>query len=241
MQLLHREYVTDRAQQHDIRLAPGGPAAHGGPPGLFERLGEQSVRPAGAPVGCQVVGFVEIDRVYRLDRYEFRDLLGMGAGLLEGLDLIRGEGHVLILGELVTLHHVVTLDDGAVLRADVLLFEPRSASLVQEIERDCVAGLGRRVELHGNCDESEGDCQGSNRARGHGTPAVMWVGPIRQTPKPKTRDKLYLLNSASCHRSAVFSNRAGTLAIVKSITSAASRSSQVSGIETRAPGCPRGE
>ncbi len=79
----------------------------------------------------------------------------MGPDLLECLDLLGRELHVLILGELVALHHVVALDDGAVLEADVLLPEPRPASLVQEVEGDGGAGLSRGIELHRNGNQSE--------------------------------------------------------------------------------------
>src|SRR5581483_9399218 len=143
-------------------------------------------------------------------------------------------------GKLITFHHVVALDEGAFLLTHILLFEARAAALVQQVEGNRIRGGRRGVELHRDGNQSEGDGQRSNRARrGHGTPAVVAAPPYRA--RPKVRERLYLLDSTSCHRSPVFSNRAGTVASVKSITSAASSSSQVSGIETGAPGSPRGE
>jgi hypothetical protein len=73
------------------------------------------------------------------------------------LDLLGRELHVLVLGELVALDHLVALDDRAVLDADVLLLQARAAALVQHVEGDRVLGLSRGEQLHRNCDQSERD------------------------------------------------------------------------------------
>src|SRR5688572_7156435 len=73
--------------------------------------------------------------------------------------------------------------------------------------------------------------------RGAAIESAYYVRPLR----PKASARLCFDESASCHRSPAFSKRAGTLLMVKSVGSAASSSSQVSGIETVAPGDPHGE
>ena len=86
----------------------------------------------------------------------------MRADFLELFDLFVAELHVLVFGEFVAFDHCIAIDDDAFLLTDVLLSQARAAILVQQIERDAVAGLSRRVQLHGNGNESEGDGQGSD-------------------------------------------------------------------------------
>jgi hypothetical protein len=157
VQLLHRQHVVDRTDQHDVRLAARRPATDRSQLSFLHRFDQQPVRLVGALVRRQVVRLVEVHRIDRLDRHELRDLHRMGAGLFERLDLLRRELHVLVLGELVALDHLVALDDRAVLDADVLLPQPRAAALVQHVEGDRVLRLGRGVELHRDCDEPERD------------------------------------------------------------------------------------
>src|SRR6185312_14135771 len=184
-------------------------------------------------------GLVEVDRVDRLDGHELRDLDRVRARLLQGLDLLRLEGDVLVLGELVTLHHLVALHDGAILEAHVLLPEARAAALVQQIEGDRVPRLGRAIELDGYRDESERDGQRSNRPCGHD--CLRGCGTAYRVVGLKIRAKFCLVESQSCHRSPAFSKRAITLPRVNSSGSALSSSSQVRGMETGALGLPRGE
>src|SRR5487761_54712 len=134
--------------------------------GLLERLREERIGFRAALVGREIVSLVEVDRIDRLDGDELRDVDRVGAGLLHGLDLRRLEGDVLVLGELVTLHHVVALDDGAVLETDVLLPEARAAPFVQQVEGDRVPRLRRAVELDGYRDEPERDGVRSDRPCG---------------------------------------------------------------------------
>src|SRR5204863_2528081 len=85
-------------------------------------------------------------------------------------------------------------------------------------------------------------------------PEILWnvdasvhLGPSHQLSRPTLRStpkacvRLCFLLTTSCHRSPFFANRAGTSLIVKSMGSAASSSSQLSGMDTGAPGTPRGE
>ena len=157
VQLLHRQHVVDRPDQHDVRLAARRPATDGRELRFLHRFDQQAVRLVRAFVGREVVRLVEVHRIDRLDRHELRDLHRVGAGLFERLDLLRRELHVLVLGELVALDHFVALDDRAVLDADVLLPQARAAVLVQHVEGNRVLGLRRRVQLHGDSDQSERD------------------------------------------------------------------------------------
>ena len=113
-ELLHDERVAvavrDRADHHDVLLAARGPAADRAAVGLAQRLREQRVRLRPALVGREVVGLVEEYRVDGLDRHEFRDVRGVGAGLLQRLQLLGREHHVLVLRELVALDHVLARD-----------------------------------------------------------------------------------------------------------------------------------
>ncbi len=78
----------------------------------------------------------------------------MGADLLERLDLLGREAHVLVLGELVALDHLVALDDHAFLLTHVLLAQARAVGLVQQIEGDGVGRLRRRKQLHRDGDQA---------------------------------------------------------------------------------------
>ena len=59
--------------------------------------------------------------------------------------------------------------------------------------------------------------------------------------RPRIRDRFCLIERTSCHRSPVFSKRAIAFPIVKSSGPALSSSSQVRGMDSGAPGLPRGE
>ena len=155
VQLLHREHIADRTQHHEVGLAARRPVAHRAALGLLERLGEQCIGLGRALVGRQIVGLVEVHRVDRLDRHELADIHRVRPGLLERLDLLGREGHVLVLGELVALHHVVALDDRAVLHTNVLLLEARAAGLVQQIEGEADWRIASPIELHRDGDQPE--------------------------------------------------------------------------------------
>src|SRR5690606_32525654 len=163
-------------------------------------------------------------------------------------DLLVGELHVLVLGELVALHHLVALDHLAVLLADVLLLQARATTLVQQVEGNGVGCLGGGVQLDRNGHQAEGDGQGTDGAHGH----EEYLSD-RQRPSlfvgvgyfldllPKAFARLCFAERTSCHRSPVLARRAGTFRSGKWSGSAASSSSHVSGMETGAPGTPRGE
>src|SRR5712691_1340383 len=245
-QLLHDEALLDRADHHDVLLAAGAPAAERAAAGIAQRPREQRVRLRSALVRGEVVGLVEEHRVDRIDRHEFRDVRRVRTGFLERLQLFRREHHVLILGELVALRHVLACDRDLLLHADVLLLEPRSAGLVQQVERDRAARLGGGVKLHRNRHQSKGNGQRCNRSCSHACPPACIPfdeGGSRfyAFARSSARSRLCLRVRASRQRSPVPARRSATLVILKSSGCALASSSQVSGIDTGAPGAPRGE
>src|SRR5712691_4487504 len=130
-QLLHDQAVLDRADHHDVLLAARRPAAERAAIRLAQRFRKQRVGLRAAFVRSEVVGLVEIHRVDRFDRHEFRDIRRVRPRLLEGLKLLGREHHVLVVGEFIALRHVLARDRNLLLHADVTLLEPRSAGLVQ--------------------------------------------------------------------------------------------------------------
>src|SRR5713101_2066009 len=172
VQLLHRQHTVHRTDQHQVLLAPGGILAHGRAPGFLERLGEERVGPLAALVRIELIGPVEVDPVHLRERHELSDVDGFGGLLVQGLELLWREEHVLALGELVALGHVVPLDDLVVLGTDVLLLEAGAALLVQQVEAPRGGRLARGKEGDGDRDEPEGDGGGGDRAGWHRTETI---------------------------------------------------------------------
>src|SRR5207253_2614357 len=85
---------------------------------------------------------------------------------LQRLELVVGDAHVLVLGELVALHEAAPLDRLVARRTERLLLDARAALGVQQVERD-VAARRRRVELDRDGHEPERDRSGAERMRWH--------------------------------------------------------------------------
>ena len=250
-ELLHHQRVLDRAEHHDVLLAARRPASERAAPGFLQRFREQRVRLRAALVGREVVGLVEVHRVDARDRDELGDLDHVGARLLQRLQLFRREDDVLVLGELVALHRVLARHHDAFLGADVLLLQARAARrLVQHVEGDRAGGLGRRIELHRDRHESEGHrqrCDGTGSHTFTHLPVVLCAPGFVPSGRPYAGDRsrapsrLCLSRRAFCQRSPVFSKRSGAFVSRKSRGCALASSSQASGMDTGAPGSPRGE
>ena len=166
-ELLHHQAVLDRADHDDVLLAARRPAAERTALRLAQRLGEKRIGLGAALVGREVIGFVEVHRVDGLDRHEFADVRRAGAGFLQSFQLLGREHHVLVLGELVAFDHVFARDRDLFLDAEILLAQARAARLVQQVERDGAARLGRRKELDRNRHQPERNRQRCNRSRRH--------------------------------------------------------------------------
>src|SRR6185436_1362485 len=89
---------------------------------------------------------------------------GVRGGVLERLQLLGGEHHVLALRELVALRHLGALDQRAVVDRDVLLFDARTVALAKQVEGHALARAGGRVELDRDRDEAERDRERSDGA-----------------------------------------------------------------------------
>ena len=164
---LHDEAALDGPHQRQVLLAPRGPLRQRAAPGLAHRFREQPVRLLAALVGPEVVRALEVDRVHPRQRDELGDLDRLARLLRHGLDLVFGEDDVLVLGELVALHHLVPRDDLLVLGADVLLLEPGVTLAVKEVERHRRLRFAGGIEADGDGDEAERDRGGRERARDH--------------------------------------------------------------------------
>jgi len=136
-----RVHARNRSQHHQVQPVVGGVAGNGGAPTLAHHLDQEMVGLLAALVGRQVIGTIEVDRIDLVRRHELRNGNGLGRLFLHGLEFFGGEGHVLVLGELVALDHVVLLDLLPVLRAHVLLLQPGAVLLVQPVEGHRGRGL----------------------------------------------------------------------------------------------------
>ena len=161
-------YCLPRVAQRPTRAASGLP----------ERLGQQRVRLRCRP--CPARGSTPCRSTpgRRSNRDELGDLDHVGADLLQRLELFRREDDVLVLRELVALHHVLARHDHALLRADVLLLEARAARrLVQQVEGDRAGGLRRGIELHRDRHEAERDRQRCDRSCSHDATFLLLCAP----------------------------------------------------------------
>ena len=112
-------------------------------------------------VGAQIVDLLHVLAIDGREGDEFQNVDGARRLLLERLELLGRQDHVLILGELVSFNGVVARHDLVFLGAYVLLLEARAALLVEHVEGDARLGFGRRVDADGDRDEAEGDRGGS--------------------------------------------------------------------------------
>ena len=156
-------------------LTPRGVLSERGPPGIAQGLGQQLVRPVAAFVWAQEIDLFEIDPVDLRERDEFGDVDGIGGLLLQGLEFLGGEHHVLVLGKFIPLGHVVPGHDLTVLRTGVLLLEPGAAFLVEQVERHGAGRFGRGIDVNRDRDQAEGDGGGADRTSGHERPPVSGI------------------------------------------------------------------
>lgn len=117
----------------------------------------------------EVVRAVEVHRVDALERHELADLDRARSGLLERLQLLGREDHILVFCKLVTLHDLLAGNDDFLPRAHVLLPKPRAAGrLVQQVERERARGLDGGIDLHRNRDHPERHRDRSDGTGSHG-------------------------------------------------------------------------
>ena len=87
---------------------------------------------------------------------------------IQRLEFLGSEQDELAFGELVSLNHVLPGHDLAGFGSDVLLLEARAVLLGDEVERNLLGGLRRRVELYRDGNEPKAYGSGAHWSRTHG-------------------------------------------------------------------------
>src|SRR5437867_6219745 len=168
MELLHRDHAVERAQEDEVLLSACGILSESGSTRLLQRLAKQTIGAVSTLVRAEIVYLLDVLAIDFPEWDELDDLDHPRRFLLERLQLLWREDDVLVLRELVTLDRVFTPNDFVVLRTGVLLFESRTALLVQHVEGDRRLGFRRGVEIDGHRDEPEGNRGGGYRPSRHG-------------------------------------------------------------------------
>ena len=156
-ELLHHQAILGRPQHHQVLLAARGVLGETGHAGAPHGGGQQCIGALCSLVGPQVVGPVVVNGVHLGDRHELGERDRSARGLLQRLELLGREEHVLVLRVLVALCDIVPLDGLVVLGAHVLLLERRAALFVHHTERDGLRRLPGRVEPDRDRDQAERD------------------------------------------------------------------------------------
>ena len=152
----HRHHPVHRPQRGEVLLAAQHEARDRDLAGVLHRLDEQRVGLLGALVGAEVVGVIEVDRVDLVQVDEVLDLDRPRLLRVELLELVTGDDHVLLGGDLVPLDDVLVGHLLAVGLRDALVADPRAVGLAQLAEAHRLLRDGG-VELHGHVEEPEGD------------------------------------------------------------------------------------
>ena len=160
---MQHQPAPHRADQHQLLLPARLVPPDGHAPHREHRLAQQPVRLLAALVRPEELRLLEVDRVHLLDRDELLDLDRLVALGLERLQLVLAQHHVLVARVLVAAHGLVPLHHFTAGRAHVLLLEARAVLGVEHVEVDALR-TRRRVHLHGDRHEAEGDRPGGSRA-----------------------------------------------------------------------------
>ena len=98
------------------------------------------------------------------ERDELSDIDVVAASLLQCLQLLGCEHHILVLCEFVALDDLLPGDHSLLVQANILLLQAGAVLRMQEMEAQPLGADGRRVELHRDRNQAEGDgerCDGS--------------------------------------------------------------------------------
>src|SRR5205823_6550405 len=97
-------------KQNEMLLSPGGILPKRGAARFLQRFRKQTIGAISSLVGAEVVDFLEIFAVHLRERDEFENIDHSRRLLLERLELLRAQYHILILRELVALYDFVARD-----------------------------------------------------------------------------------------------------------------------------------
>jgi len=123
--------------------------SNGDPAGIVQRITEQSIRfDAGLAVRLEIVRLIEVqigDFTRRDEGADVERLSGRHSGLLE---ILIGHDNILALLVLIALHDFAPRNLDALLAAEPLVLDPGVVLLVQQIERQRLAALDGRIQVH---------------------------------------------------------------------------------------------
>src|SRR6185312_3528674 len=160
VKLMQRESIADGPKDDDVIPPVVRPTGDSASPALTQRGHEQRKGLSPTLVRRQIVGPLEINRIDGGERHELRDVDTVTAGLLQRLQLLGSEHHVLVLGELVALDDLLPPDHLLLLLANILLLQPRAILRMQQVKAHPLRADRRRVQLYRDRHQSEGDREG---------------------------------------------------------------------------------
>ena len=169
-QRLQHHAAAARLEADDIFLAAHGELADADllrPP---QRLAQDDEGLLGKVVGRHdIIGLVEIDRVDVAQVDELAEVERLAALQLDALDLLVLEQDIFALRHLIALDDLVAVDR-ADARHHLLIFDPLARRLVDLVEGDGRAALGRGIDLDRDRDQPDPDLSAPCRPRCHRSP-----------------------------------------------------------------------
>src|SRR6266540_2560351 len=153
---LQHEDVVAQAQGGQVLLVAEGNLGEGDLAVVHHGLAQQLVGLEAGRLGHQVIGLLEENRVDLVGVDEALDLDRLGAGHRQGVELLLGQGHVVVLLVLVALDDLGILDLFAVDRADALVADAAAVGLVELVEAEALL-LGGAVHAHRDRHQPERD------------------------------------------------------------------------------------
>ena len=166
-QRLEQQAAPARLERHDIFLAAHRQLAD---PDLLrglQRVAKDDIGLLGKVVGGHdKIWLLVIHGVDVVDVDELDEVEGLAALELDALDLLGVEQDVMALGDFVALDDLVAVD-GTDARHDLFIFDALAGRLVDLVELDLGAALGRLEKLHRDRHERQPDLSSPDRARGH--------------------------------------------------------------------------
>src|SRR5262249_33085012 len=125
------------------------------PAGVLEGVAEQSVRfNARLAVRLEVVRLVEVEVRDLVGRYESANVERLRGGHPRLLEVLVGDDNILALRVFVALLDFTPRHLDPFLAAEALVLNAGVVLLVQQVERERLAALDRRVQIYGDGDKA---------------------------------------------------------------------------------------